>query len=199
MATCKVRIHLPLNSDLTPNVAHTGHFEIQIIGTLTLSVRNYGESDEVAPTTRIYTNPIVSYGDGALVSIYNNGQYTLGGNRMLCTISQDASIMGFLESWFNQVCQYQGVDTNNDHGTPDILKVVSGGFATYSYETHSCFAAVAEWLSALGNDTLLNIYNENTWPNGTDKAHNATGYKNYTAWPMFKRFYRSWNFEVLNT
>ena len=195
MATCKVRIHLPLNDNLTPKVDNTGHFDIQIMGSFTISVRNYGESDAVTPTIRSYTNPIISYGTGALVTIYNNGQFTLGAKRMLCTISMNAPVLGFLESWFNQSCQYLRSEEN---GAVHLLQVVSGGFSTYSYETHSCFAAVAEWLAALNNDTLLNIYRECTWPNGMEASHDPEGYKKYIAWAMFKRFYKSWDFEILN-
>lgn len=188
MATCIVRIYLPLKNDLTPNVDNVGHYDVQVLGTISLSIPVDGASGKT------YTNPIVSYGSDGL-SIYNNGGYILEDKWMLCTIAYDSAILGFFESWLNQLCEYIG---GTKTGNGDLFKVTGGGYEVYSKQTHSCFAAVADWLALMGDSTLKNIYNAYTYPDGTDSAPAEEGYKNYGAWSMFEKYYRHWNVVQLN-
>ena len=189
MATCIVRIYLPLKNDLTPNKDSEGHYDVQVLGTISLSIPVDGASGKT------YTNPIVSYGSKGLF-IYNNGGYILRDKWMLCTIAYDNAFLGFFESWLNQFCEFNKHE-NSDEGIRDVFNV-SGEYEVYSKQTHSCFAAVADWLVAMGDNTLKNIYNAYTYPDGTDSAPAEEGYKNYGAWAMFEKYYRHWNVVQLN-
>lgn len=191
MANCKVRIYLPLNSDLTPKTGNVGHFDIQMVGNVTLTIPVDGTLGKT------YTNPIISYGSHG-VSIYNNGNYTLDSKTMLCSITYSDLNVSKLEEWLNLYCDF-AYSENSSHGPRDNFYVTGDGFETYSKATHSCFAACARWLSLMGNNTLKSIYENYTYPNGTNKAHDPDGYKNYIAWAMFKPYYRAWNIVELKT
>lgn len=186
MADCKVRIYLPLKDDLTPDTLNVGHYDIQVVGTVSLTIPVDGALGKT------YTNPIISYASGC-VSIYNNGNYTLNSKTMLCSITYSGLNVSKLEEWLNLYCVFTSSDKNDGEGPKDNFSVTGDGFETYSYATHSCFAACARWLSLMGNDTLKNIYEHFTYPNGTDKAYDPYGYTNYIAWAMFETYYKAWD------
>lgn len=187
MAECIVRIHLILNSDLTPFTSNTGHFDIQLRGSVTIK-------------GKVYSNPIISYAGEIIdnkkvgaVTIWNNGNYTLEKNKMLCTFSLETSSFDPLETWLNANCTF----SKSENGS-DIYQVTKGEFTSYSPITHSCFAATAVWCDLMGYSYLKTLYEKYTYPNGMDSEHSETGYKNYTAWPLFKTYHRAWNFAELN-
>lgn len=187
MAECIVRIYLPFKNDHTPNTSTTGHFDIQIKGTITIQ-------------DRVYSNPIISYAktkvedkvDGE-VTVWNKGNYTIDKNFMLCTFSFETSSFDPLETWLNANCTF----SKSENGS-DIYQVTKGEFTSYSPITHSCFAATAVWCDLMGYSYLKTLYEKYTYPNGMDSEHSETGYKNYTAWPLFKTYHRAWNFAELN-
>lgn len=195
MATCKIRIYLPLKSDLTPNVSEVGHFDMQIMGNFKLKLAKLNGGSELFEKT--YTKPIVSYAAGengvGQVSIYNFGTFTIPSNWMLCTTPFDTSDISKLESTLNSACRFVKTATS-DLGTYDAFHVTAGEFKKYDRERHSCFAALAAWCDVLGNSYLKTIYNNCTYPNG---KYDAEGFKKYTAWPMFKSYYQAWSFDKI--
>lgn len=195
MATCKIRIYLPLKSNLTPYVSEVGHFDMQIIGNFTLRLPKLDDDSELFERT--YTNPIISYAAGkngvGQVSIFNFGAHNLPSSWMLCTTPFDASNVSDLQSALTSVCKFVGA-TTDDFGTYDAFYVTSGEFKNYDYGRHSCFAALAVWCDILGNSYLRTIYNNCTYPNG---KYDAEGYKKYIAWPMFKSYYQAWSFDKI--
>lgn len=190
MATCKVRIYLPLTKTLTPDTKKTGHYEIQIIGPISFRVPTYNNT--LVIKTLSYTNPIISYGSEG-ISIYDNGGCSCPKNKMLCTLSINVSSFKSFKSWIKRYCEYDGSSSSS---TKDILKVTSGDYKKYSTQKRNCFGAVSEWCNCMNYATLKSIYESSTFPN--DK-YDSSGYKKYIAWPMFKSYYKNWTFADIHT
>jgi len=157
MATCKIRVHLPLESDHTPDVDNNGHYDLQVKGgTLTVSLPYESDSSKIYKKT--YNNPIISFGKQG-VSIYDNGVYTPENNLMFCSLSFSASSLSPISAWLSDnKCVYSGVKNIANRGNSDTFNATIGDFVTYAPEKTSCFAALAEWCDRLGYSTLLNIY-----------------------------------------
>ena len=195
MATydCFVRIWLPLTSALKPNTSSTGHFDIQINApTFSFATKAYGSNSD-AVTTRTYLNPVISYASDG-VTVYNAENFEIPENCLMCKFQftgDDAGIANVIE-WLETYCEYNAAASSSD---THVYKVTSGDFETYSVGEHSCFACAAVWCNLLGYSTLLNIYNNYTYPNG---SYDSDGYENYTAWPMFRAYHRGWIFDELN-
>lgn len=190
MATCKIRVHLPLNSDRTPDVDNNGHYDLQVKGKLAVSLPHESNSSQIYKKT--YNNPIISFGTQG-VSIYNEGVYTPEANLMFCSFSFSASSLSPISEWLtDNECVYTGVKNIASRGNSDTFKATIGDFETYNPAKTSCFAALAEWCARLGYSNLLTIYNNCTKPNG---GYDANGYKKYIVWPMFKDYHLDWSFD----
>lgn len=169
--TCKIRIYLPLQDNLCPNQAGTGHFDIQIM------------KSNFSVFGRTYTNPVISYaGNG--VTIANGTKAVIPPNHMLCYLAvtvSDSDVSKLITDWLEEYCQ------NNNS---DVYPVVKGDFKTYTLQRYNCFGAVADWMNVMGEPYLKSIH--------TKYSNSGDGYKNYTAWPMFKTYYKAWVFDTLN-
>lgn len=192
MATCKIRIHLPLKDDLTPDTTNVGHYDLQLSGNLSISCP-YASNDSKTFTKK-YTNPIISFGTRG-ISIYDNSEYSPESQLMFCSLSFVTSSFAPLVTWFDDcACKYIEQTNISNRGNSDLFEATIGDFVTYAPEKTSCFAALAAWCERLGYTKLIDIYNDATYPNG---LYNSNGYKKYTAWPMFKTYYRYWTFDKL--
>lgn len=195
MATynCYIRTWLPLTVELKPNTGSTGHFDLQINKTnFEFATKTYGSSS-ATKTTRSYDNPILSYGGGGYVTVYDSADYVMDDDMLMCKYKftgNDTGISDVIE-WLETYCEYDAAESSS---TIHKYKVVSGKFATYNKIDRSCFACAAVWCEMLGYSTLMNIYNNYTYPNGN---LDSDGYKNYTAWPMFRANHRAWIFDAL--
>lgn len=169
--TCKIRIYLPFNDNLCPDQNEKGHFDIQIM-----------KSDFKVFNTP-YVNPIISYaGNG--VTITNGANQVLPDKSMLCYLAvtvSESDISALITNWLEAYCRNDG---------SNVYPVIGGDFKNYTVQRYNCFGAVADWMNVMGEPYLKSIHSK--------YSDNGDGYKNYTAWPMFRSYYKAWVFDSLN-
>lgn len=75
--TCYFRTLLLFTDSLKPDTGNTGHFDLQInTPSFSLETATYGSGSDVK-TMRTYHYPILSYGTGGYVTVYNSANYAL--------------------------------------------------------------------------------------------------------------------------
>ena len=190
---CFIRIRLLLTDELKPDRDGIGHFDLQINkANFHFESKTYNNYSETK-ITRSYTNPIISYGGGGYVTVCDASNDTMIDKTMMCKhkiIGNDQGVDEIID-WLEKYCEF---DSEKSSNIVHKYKVTSGKFKTYEKADRSCFACAAVWCELLGYSTLMNIYNENTYPKG---KLDSNGYKKYTAWPMFRTYHRSWIFDKL--
>lgn len=186
MYDCYVRIYVKVddNGHIIEDYNDTsdkyaGHYDLQI---------NKPEKDS---TDLIYNQTVFSYGPRSSTNskgtlkvfsadktqqVMTNLPYQLFYRHFQATEEQ---VKNFKTKLFNTLS-----DTKHTTSTHLWYDVTSDGFKYYNFETANCFIATAFFTSWLGNDEMMNIYNDyKDWEDG---------HRNYFAWRMWVKYHPYW-------
>lgn len=162
---CRVRIVVPRDS------SWVGHYDLYISGDITFRGTKF-------------TNPVFSYETDGKLHVYNGSyskqKYSSKSKSDVYYISYTASasnINTFLES-LNSIATGRATILNKY----DYAYSLTSSFSTYTITKNNCFHAVALWMKALGESTLLNIYNS------------SSNYTQYLPETMEKKYSSHWRY-----
>lgn len=179
---CYVRIYLPLNAAGMPDTNQFGMYDLQIEG--------INDADLPFDSHTTVNSPVFTFGGiggNGYVRIFPDAKTSsIFSNQLICKYhftASDTAVMNFLTTLKNTLT-FVNKDSNSS-----LYRVTSGPQTVYNDHRYNTFGATAVWAGALGDNTLVNIYN--TYTNDT------TGYWNYAAWEMFNTFHTAWSFDYL--